>query len=305
MKRLKILFLFFATSAMFISCDDPIDDGISLNQLLSSYDLWYVDYNRTEGTGDVPFVSRAFTMSFFNGRMFANNNIADIGITGNGLGIEVGSYGTFSTVLETNHIIDGRYDFDVVQLSRNQIRIDCLDTNVSYYLIGYQRSNFDYDMLFYDNIEYFLQEYVAWERTGISGGIDNVFDEEHYLEFTPENITTFRSSQDPFGTDIDNILWDFVGSYEVTDVRGYEYLKYLTLYYDGGDREEFELNVLDDQTIELYHFDSDRVYRFSGRGFIQILKGDKTSAKTKAKNRNSNRKRTRVKRKTVDKRVLK
>lgn len=305
MKRLKIFFLFFATSALFISCDDPIDDGISLNQLLSSYDLWYVDYNRTVGTGDVPFISRAFTMSFFNGRMFANNNIVDIGITGNGLGIEVGSYGTFSTVLETNHIIDGRYDFDVVQLSRNQIRIDCLDTNVSYYLIGYQRSNFDYDMLFYDNIEYFLQEYLAWERTGISGGIDNVFDEEHYLEFTPENITTFRSSQDPFGTDIDNILWDFVGSYEVTDVRGDEYLKYLTLYYDGGDREEFELNVLDDQTIELYHFDSDRFYRFSGRGFIQILKGEKTSAKTKAKNRNSNRKRTRVKRKTVDKRVLK
>ncbi len=305
MKPLKLLFLFFATSAMFISCDDPIDDGISLNQLLSSYDLWYVDYNRTEGTGDVPFVSRAFTMSFFNGRMFANNNIADIGFTGNGLGIEVGSYGTFSTVLETNHIIDGRYDFDVVQLSRNQIRIDCLDTNVSYYLIGYQRSNFDYDMLFYDNIEYFLQEYVAWERTEISGGIDNVFDEEHYLEFTPENITTFRSSQDPFGTDIANILWDFVGSYEVTDVRGNEYFKYLTLYYDGGDREEFELYVLDDQTIGLYHFDSDRTYRFSGRGFIQILKGEKTSAKTKAKNRNSNRKRTRVKRKTVDKRVLK
>jgi hypothetical protein len=38
------------------------------------------------------------------------------------------------------------------------------DINTTYYLIGYQRSNFDYDRLFYDNIHYFLQEYKAWEK---------------------------------------------------------------------------------------------------------------------------------------------
>lgn len=68
----------------------------------------------------------------------------------------------------------------MVQLSANEIRIDHLGLNVSYYLEGYQRTNFDYDMLFYENIEYFLQEYDAWERTGISiAGTPNVFDDDN------------------------------------------------------------------------------------------------------------------------------
>ena len=50
------------------------------------------------------------------------------------------------------------------------------------YLLVIRRDEFDYDMLFYDNIEYFMQEYTAWERTDISlTGTPNPFDEEHYL----------------------------------------------------------------------------------------------------------------------------
>ena len=33
------------------------------------------------------------------------------------------------------------------------------------FLNGYQRTTFDYDFVFYDNIHYFLQEYEAWEKT--------------------------------------------------------------------------------------------------------------------------------------------
>ena len=161
MKAKKLLFAILISSTIFNSCtivdDDIFDNGISLSQLLSGYDLWYVDYNRTTGNGDIPFVSRAFTLSFFNRVMYANNNIVDIGRTGNGLGIPVGSYGTFGIYLETFHDLDGRNDFEVEQLSANRIRIYSTSQNVSYLLIGYQRSNFDYDLLFYDNIEYFLQ----------------------------------------------------------------------------------------------------------------------------------------------------
>lgn len=307
MKSVKLLLVILFSGALFSSCtiifDDVVDDSISLNELLSSYDLWYVDIHRTTGTADIPFVSRAFTLSFFNGTMYANNNIVDIGFTGNGLGIAVGNYSTFDGILESFHDIDGRHDFQVVQLSNNEIRIDHLDFNVSYYLVGYQRSNFDYDMLFYENIEYFLQEYDAWERTGISAtGTPNVFDDEHFLQFTPENNTTFYSSHDPFGTNIDNISWDFVGNYEVFDVQGIENLKILTLNYDGGDTEEFELSVNNDQNISLYHLSSETTYNFTGRGFIQFLSN---SQKTESTVSNEGRKRTKIERKVKNKRNLK
>ncbi|WP_093671571.1 hypothetical protein [Tenacibaculum sp. MAR_2009_124] len=308
MKRLKILLLLLITGSMLTSCvvvnDEYIDNGISLNELISSYDLWYIDYHRTQGNDDIPFVSKAFTMSFLNGRMYANNNIVDIGRTGNGLGVQVGRYDTFNSILETNHSLDGRYDFEVVQISQNEIRIDCVSRNVSYYLIGYQKNTFDYDKLFYDNIEYFLQEYVAWERIRSEDGVPNAFDDEHYLQFTPENNVTFYSSHDPFGTNIDNILWDYVGGYEVANVNGYDDLKVLTLNYDQGDTETFELSVINDETVALYHIRSQTTYTFAGRGFIQYRKAD---GKMKAKDivRNSGRKRTKITRKTVERRVLK
>ncbi|CAM1349893.1 hypothetical protein [Tenacibaculum insulae] len=302
MKSIKLLLVCIIASITLISCDDK--DDFSLNQYISSYDLWYIDYHRTTGTADVPFLSKAFTVSFLNGTMYANNNIVDIGKTGNGLGVAVGYYDTFKTVLETDHDIDGFYDFEVVQIAEDEIRIDDLSQNVSYYLIGYQRSNFDYDKLFYENIEYFLQEYVAWERTDATGGTPNVFDDEHFLQFTPENDVTFYSSHDAFGTNIDYINWDYVGGYEVANIRGYDDLKYLTLNYDGGDTERFELSVINDEKVQLYHLSSNTTYTFSGRGFIQYLKNEnKTTAKPTV--RNSGRKRTKVQRKTVDRKYLK
>merc|ERR1711892_387104 len=94
--------------------------------------------------------------------------------------------------------------------------------NVSYYLIGYQTNQFDYDKLFYENIEYFLQEYGTWEKMSTTGGVLNTFDDENYLAFTPENVTTFYSSQDNFGKQIEHINWTYVGGYEIFDVNGYE-----------------------------------------------------------------------------------
>lgn len=284
MKIFKLLLVLFISSAFFSSCtvtDDTLDNSISLGELMSSYDLWYVDIHRTSGNGDVPFVSIAFTLSFANGNMYANNNIVDVGFTGNGLGIQVGNYDTFGTYLETFHDIDGRHDFEVVQLSLNEIRIFDTVQNVSYVLIGYQADEFDYDMLFYDNIEYFLQEYTAWERSAISEtGIANPFDYEHYLQFTPENNTTFYSSQDLFGTNIDNLSWNFTGNYEVFDLVGFDNLKILTLRYNVGDFEEFELTVANDQVIELFHINSGTTYEFVGRGFIQLLRAGKKSKST-------------------------
>ena len=307
MKTLKLLFAIVITTTILSSCNRVNDNFIvdlepTLEEVVTSYDLWYVDYHRTAGVGDIPYVSRAFTLSFINGILYANNNIVDIGRTGNGLGIDVGSYNTFNGVLETTHDIDGYSDFEISVLSNNEIRLYNYRENVSYFLIGYSINNFDYDKLFYENIEYFLQEYIAWEKIDAVGGTPNTFDEENYLQFTPENLTTFYSSHDALGINIENIKWDFVGGYEVFDVTGYEDLKILTLNYDGGDIEEFELSVINDSNIRLYHINSDTTYDFSGRGFLQYLKGKSSVKKSKDIVRNSNRKRTKGERRTKIKR---
>jgi len=286
MKSIKIFFALIASATLFTACYQqdypPTEQPISLETLLTDYELWYVDYNATTGSGDIPFMSFAFTLSFRNGRLYANNNLVGIGSAGNGFGIPVGYYTTYdiySTTLTIDHDLDGVVDFEVRQLSSDRISFYSRLDNVTYYLDGYQRDNFDYDKVFYDNIEYFLQEYVGWEKTFRSvTGAPNDFDSENYLAFTPENITTFYSSVDDLGMNINNVFWDYVGAYEIFDVAGVDNFKILTLDYDLGYNEEFELVVLDDGTIELYHVNSGTFYEFSGRDFILIMREGKTNA---------------------------
>lgn len=310
MKMLKLLITIVIAGALLNSCSTVYNDSFenvqpTLEEVVSGYDLWYVDYHRTAETEGIPYVSRAFTLSFINGILYANNNIVDIGRTGDGLGIDVGTYTTFNGLLETNHDVDGVNNFEVTILSDNEIRIYNFRQNVNYYLIGYTTNNFNYDQLFYENIEYFLQEYIAWGEVAARGGSSNPFDAENYLQFTPENITTFYSSQDDFGIQVEDIGWDYVGDYQVFDIVGYEDLKILTLNYDGGDIEEFELSITNDNSISLYHINSDTTYDFVGRGFLQYLKSEKTVKSAKDLVRNNNRKRTKVERGTKIRRSLK
>lgn len=307
MRTLKLLFVTMFIGISFTSCSIVIDDindpyYANLEDVVTAYDLWYVDYNNTIGSGDVPFLSKAFTVSFMNGKLYANNNLVGIGFTGNGYGIQIGYYDTYTGILEIDHNLDGYYDFKVVQLSIDRLKLIDNYNNVTYYLEGYHKYNFDYDQIFYDNIEYFLQEYNAWEKTYTSAlGELNEFDNENFLAFTPENLTTFYSSQDDFGTDVANIYWDYVGDYSVADVQGYDNLKILTLDYESWGNEEFELTVINDGKVSLYHLDSGTTYEFTGREYIQYLK----SSSSKEIVRNEGRKRTKVVRETKIRRNLK
>lgn len=299
MKTLKLLFATLIIGFVVSSCSvtvHDIDDNYdyaSLEDVVTAYDLWYIDYHQTSGISQIPFMDIAFTLSFQNGRVYANNNIVGIGSNGNGYGIQVGYYDTYKGFLEIDHNIDGYVDFDVVQLSSNRIKLIDNYNNVAYYLEGYYKNEFDYDQVFYENIEYFLQEYEAWAKTFTSDeGEINEFDNENYLAFTPENNTTFYSSQDEVGTNIANLIWDYDGEYVVYDVEGYDDLKILTLYYEGDAEEEFELSVINDGRISLYHYTSGTTYEFDGLGYIQLMK---TSAKKSEKSvSNQGRKRTKI-----------
>jgi len=290
MKTIKLLLTFALTATLFTSCytEVIVDDynnnapQISLNQLLGSYELWYVDINATKGYGETVFLQKAFTMSFRSGYVYANNNIVGLGDTGNGFGIKVGTYDAYDMILDINHVIDGFETFDIYQINNNTIELYNPKNDTSYFLKGYQRNNFDYDFVFYDNIHYFLQEYNAWEKVYTSEyGALNEFDNENYLQFlSGGNDSEFRSSQDGFGTNYNNLYWDYTGLYGVGNVTGNNKLKTLTLDYDYFDNEFFELSVINDGKIELYHAASGTAYEFIGRGYIQYLKTTDTKGKT-------------------------
>ena len=200
--KAKLLFGFLMVGILTTSCytEAIIADGFieesafDTDQVLQSYDLWYVDINETSGNGEVPFLQRAFTISFRNGTVYANNNIVGIGKTGNGFGVDVGYYGTIGGTVEIDHDVHGTWLLDVYAVNGSTIELHDGRSNTSYYLKGYQTNNFDYDMVFYENINYFLQEYSAWEKTYTSEeGALNDFDDENFLQF---NTTFFQSSTD-------------------------------------------------------------------------------------------------------------
>jgi len=256
---------------------------------LETYDLWYVDINETIGNGEVPFLQRAFTISFDRGKIRANNNLVGLGKTGNGLGITVGYYNPAGSAIDIAHDVDGNWILEAFEVNGNTLELRDPRSDTSYFLKGYQRSNFDYDLVYYDNIQYFLQEYDAWEKVYTSEeGAINEFDDENFLQFFNSGVErTFRSSVDPVETNVNDLVWDFVGNYQVYDIESDETLKTLTLDYDFMDNDYFELYVINDATIELYHPSSETVYEFSGRGHTTFLKTGKSAvAKKRTKTKN-------------------
>ena len=297
MNYLKLLFGIFTFSLLLTSCHvDVIEEPnhytpVTVHQSLDFYDLWYVDINETTGNGEVPFLQKAFTVSFRNGTLYANNNLVGIGNTGNGFGIDIGYYNTHNNFLEVNHDINGYWELEVFYINVNKIELYHRPTNTSYFLYGHSKNNFDYDLVFYDNIHYFLQEYESWEKVATIGGTETEFDEENFVQFLAGgNNNEYRSSQDVNGTAISNLYWDYSGLYNVSNFTDTNYVKALTLDYDYFADEYFELSIITDGEIELYHPTSGTAYRFVGRHFIQYLKttegkmADKKRTKTVLKN---------------------
>jgi len=295
MKTIKILLSFALTATLFTSCSEEIliieppmeEVPLTINELLNAYELWYVDINATAGYGETPFLQKAFTISFLNGVLYANNNIVGIGNSGDGFGIDVADYDAYDMILDVNHDLDGFSTFDVFEVNNGRIELYNPNNDTSYFLDGYQRDEFDYDFVFYDNIHYFLQEYNAWEKTYTSEfGAINEFDNENYLQFLAGgNDSTFRSSKDDLGINPNNIFWDYTGIYGVGNIVDDLYLKTLTLDYDFMGNEFFELTVINDETIELFHPTSETVYEFKGRGYIQYLKTTNGKKEVKEKKR--------------------
>lgn len=280
MKTLKLFLIATFSITVLWSCGyDEVyapaenNTNISLEQLLGQYELWYVDLESTLGNGQTVFVEMAFTLSFLNGNLYANNNLVGFGERGNGFGIAVGEYDTGGIVLDIFHDLDGHQRFEVYQENVSSIELYNPANDTSYFLDGYQRNEFDYDAVFFENIDYFLQEYKTWENTFTSTqGEETEFDDENYLFFYNENSSNlFKSSIDENIGNADQIQWDYTGSYTVEPISGSD-SKQLSLDYDFYDPDFFELSVINDELIKLYHPNSGKIYEYSGRSYITFMR---------------------------------
>ena len=284
MKKIAILVFSFFILVIPTSCitsDDLYTPYQDASVILQQYDLWEIDHSRTSGTGQDPFMERAITQSFINGVLYANNNFSGFGFTGNGFGIDVGIYTLGINTLTVRHDVYGVFNFQISYLGGNTIQLIDRYNNVSYTLNGYNKAYYDYDYVFYNNIQYFLQEFQGWRKVYTSqAGYVNPFDDENILRFdTQGNI--FQSSLDPFNTSLNQILWDYTGTYSITNSNR-ENVKYLRLRYNQNEYEDFTLTVINDTRIRLLHT-SGTTYEFEGSGYIQFLRpAYKTTAQLKS-----------------------
>ncbi len=275
----KIIIFLVGLSLISVSCIREVrvntfDEPESLQDLLTGYDIWYVDISRTQGAEKIPFLNRAFTMSFRpNGEVWANNNISNIGYTGGGYGVRIGEYFINENMgsIDINHIIDGWNEFTIRRISINEIELYNVYHNVRYVLVGYHLENFDFDALFYDNIDYLLQDYEYWKKTSEQINYPADFDWENIIKFHFDayNDFLFSSSQDaPEATDI---YWDFTGTY-ILRPAGENSPRRLILNYDQGFTEAFYLDVLDDTLIRLTQISTGNTYTFEARYYIQYYR---------------------------------
>ncbi len=278
MKKIYIILIVFAfglSSCRWTNRSDTLDEtAASLSDLLFTYDLWYVDIDKTTGTGNVPFMSRAFTISFLpGGEVYANDNMVGLGYTGDGLGIRIGFYTVYnqSSMLSIDDDISGQYDFEVAQINNNTIRLHNRAENVTYFLTGYLQSQFDYDALFYDNVTYFLQEYEAWHKVyeDLPHPSEPFVAENHLRFYVNGNTNVFDSSTSPPNWPLTQLHWDYYGDYEVVNTRQAASKKLFLYYNINNQQESFVLTVLNDQRIRLTNLNTGNVFEFEGAGYIQ------------------------------------
>jgi hypothetical protein len=248
MKKLFYILLVIFLSLGVSSCrweyreDEYNESQSNVKRLLQNFDLWYVDIDKTSGNGNVPFISGAFTISFMpNGEVFANNNMVGLGQTGDGFGINTGIYYTDEQngILHIDDDVFGSAEFVVRQLGNNQISLYNPYENVTYFLEGYQRYEFDYERLFYENIVYFLQEYESWTKN-FSDILDSsaAFVNENHLKFyVSGNDNVFESSESLPATPLSYIYWDYSGYYDVMNTYS-QTRKELILNYDIDNSNE-------------------------------------------------------------------
>lgn len=261
---MKRLLLFSSLIVLFFgSCsvrDNYDDNQLTLHDFLHSYDLWYVNVNATQGSERIPFLQKAFTISFDGNILVANNNLVGIGSIGDGYGRVIGNFSTSDPFLHVHHDLDGSYRFKIVQVSASEIDLYDMGSNTVYRLEGYHRRNFDYDRLFFENVNYFLQEYTSWEKTYTSRqGFSNPFDDENFIRFYSLNGDYVFETKDF----INRSQPLFRGLYTVENFQNSKEVKLLTLDY-GNAAEQFEIRVLNDREIELFHLNSQTIYRFRG-----------------------------------------
>ncbi|MBB4117828.1 hypothetical protein GGR32_000100 [Mesonia hippocampi] len=212
----KILFLVISISIALTSCkndDDngtPIENNNSITKLLASYTYWFIEPTDLQNIADVDFVKNAITLSFQNEVIYAQNNL--IGFDNTTMGNAVSTYTINQQGSEAYINVDNR-KYRVYGLGSNALKlVDSYDTNIAFYMTGYNANDFNLDDATYSRIIHLFNEYQMWVKTEEVNPDNNnsVFKHYNYLRFAP--TYSMFTSTDTQGKTYDQVDWQATDS---------------------------------------------------------------------------------------------
>lgn len=240
----------------------------SIEELLGSYDLWYVEPDQY--TSDFELGQEAITFSFVENQLYANKNL--IGFDPELIGNEESTYTVEQTGNNASITIDDT-SFTVFGVSGNSLKlVNSYDNSTAFYITGYAANDFPLDDIFYERMAHFFNEYKFWQKTATENPDDNEgnFATLNYIEFS--EVRNFRSSEDTEDLTYDQINWQYQGSYRLTTENSEEEPisnELIFIYHTDENEEEIandtlKVNVLNENRIQLSEPDLNIHYTFEG-----------------------------------------
>ncbi|MBW2962987.1 hypothetical protein [Mesonia aestuariivivens] len=259
--------LFFAIILSSCGSDDdstPQLQSNSIQELLESYDLWYVEPDQF--SSDFNLGQDAITFSFLNNQLYANKNL--VGFNPEIIGEQETSYSVEQTENTANVTINDT-EFKVIGISGNSLKL-VDDDNTAFYITGYNASEFpSLDIIYFERMAHLFNEYKFWQKTETENPdeIDGEFSSINHIEFSA--IRNFKSSEDAEGLTYDEINWQYQGSYKLTkmeDDDGNISNELIFVYLDENNRENdtLKVRVINENKIQLSESESGIHYLFEG-----------------------------------------
>ena len=241
----------------------------SIEELLESYDLWYVEPDQP--SSDFDLGQDAITFSFVNNELYANKNL--VGFDPSTMGNIETTYTVEQEGSNASITIDDT-EFTIFGVNGNSVKlVNSYDNTTAFYITGYTTEDFpSLEILYYERMPHFFNEYQFWQKTLTENPDENDgdFSTINYVEFFGGR--SFRSSEDVEGLTYDEINWEYEGSYRLTTEYGEEesISNELIFIYNTDEGEEeipndtLKVNVVDESKIQFSEPGLNINYTFEG-----------------------------------------
>ena len=242
----------------------------SIEELLESYDLWYVEPDQP--SSDFDLGQDAITFSFVNNELYANKNL--VGFDPSTMGNIETTYTVEQEGSNASITIDDT-EFTIFGVNGNSVKlVNSYDNTTAFYITGYTTEDFpSLEILYYERMPHFFNEYQFWQKTLTENPDENDgdFSTINYIDFFGGR--NFRSSEDVEGLTYDEINWQHQGSYKLTTSNSEEEPisnELVFIYVDSngvvieGANDTLKVNVVDESKIQFSEPGLNINYTFEG-----------------------------------------